>query len=80
MLHKAALFHPFYSFYTQTIESAFTVKFADDATLVGLLRETEACYRNEINDFVEWGNSNFLFLNVNKTKEIITDFKSHKKL
>ena len=36
------------------------------------------CYRNEINNFVEWCSSNFLFLNFNKTKEMIIDFRRGK--
>ena len=56
----------------------FTVKYADDAALTGLISKSELNYRNEISNFVSWCKENFLFLNVKKTKELIIDFRKKK--
>lgn len=54
------------------------VKFADDAALVGLIRDSEAQYRDEIQLFTQWCEDNFLVLNTKKTKELIIDFRVNK--
>ena len=43
-------------------------KFADDTSLSGLLEEDEAAYREAVTKFVNWCDSNFLDLNISKTK------------
>ncbi|KAI3359088.1 hypothetical protein L3Q82_002585 [Scortum barcoo] len=53
-----------------------TVKFADDTTVVGLIRDdNDLAYREEVEQLVRWCEGNNLILNVDKTKEIIVDFR-----
>jgi hypothetical protein len=59
------------------------IKYADDTVIVGLLddsdaKENDLKYRKEIELFVDWCEKNFLILNVEKTKEIIVDFRQKK--
>ncbi|KAF7646431.1 hypothetical protein LDENG_00188040, partial [Lucifuga dentata] len=52
------------------------VKYADDTTVVGLIRDdNDLAYREEVEQLVDWCNLNNLVLNVDKTKEIIVDFR-----
>ena len=50
-------------------------KYADDTALVGRCINDDTLYQEEILRFTEWCNSNFLELNVKKTKEMIVDFR-----
>ncbi|KAF7665898.1 hypothetical protein LDENG_00128220 [Lucifuga dentata] len=51
-------------------------KYADDTTVVGLIRDdNDPVYREEVEQLVDWCNLNNLVLNVDKTKEIIVDFR-----
>jgi hypothetical protein len=57
-------------------DSCPIVKFADDTGLTGLITDDDdSHYRQEIDHFVEWCDSNYLELNVSKTKEMIVDFR-----
>ncbi|KAF7662782.1 hypothetical protein LDENG_00226130 [Lucifuga dentata] len=50
--------------------------YEDDTTVVGLIRDdNDLAYREEVEQLVDWCNLNNLVLNVNKTKEIIIDFR-----
>jgi hypothetical protein len=52
------------------------IKYADDTVVLGLVSENnEDEYRGCIRDVAEWCNNNFLDLNVNKTKEVVFDFR-----
>ena len=52
------------------------MKYADDTTVVGLIRDdNELAYREEVKQLVDWCNTKNLILNVEKTKEIIVDFR-----
>ena len=52
------------------------IKYADGTTAVGLIRENnELAYREELKHLVDWCDTNNLILNVNKTKEIVVDFR-----
>ena len=51
------------------------IKFADDTSLTGLVEQDEAAYRGGVQQLVEWCDSNFLALNVSKTKELVVDFR-----
>ena len=51
------------------------IKFADDTSLTGLVERDEAAYRGGFQQLVEWCDSNFLVLNVSKTKELVVDFR-----
>ena len=52
------------------------VKYADDTTVVGLIKDdNEDAYREEVRQLVGWCDTHNLVLNVNKTKEIIVDFR-----
>ncbi|KAK0154368.1 putative RNA-directed DNA polymerase from transposon BS [Merluccius polli] len=51
-------------------------KFADDTTVVGLINHNnESNYREEVSQLAEWCRDNNLSLNVQKTKEIVVDFR-----
>ena len=72
-----------YSLFTFDCQAIFpgntVIKFADDTTVTGLISENnESNYRNEIQNIVDWCNTNNLFLNVSKTKEMIIDFRRNK--
>uniref|UniRef100_A0A3B5QGF3 Reverse transcriptase domain-containing protein n=1 Tax=Xiphophorus maculatus TaxID=8083 RepID=A0A3B5QGF3_XIPMA len=52
------------------------IKFADDTTLIGLIRDNdEAAYKEEVDRLAEWCDKNNLQLNTEKTKELIVDFR-----
>ena len=52
------------------------LKFADNSAILGLIKnKNEISYRSEVSKFVQWCNTNYLQLNVNKTKEIVIDFR-----
>ena len=52
------------------------VKFADDTTVVGLISNgDETHYRSEVSHLASWCTHNNLCLNVEKTKEIVVDFR-----
>ena len=52
------------------------VKFADDTAIVGLIENDELSYRRTVDEFAGWCSSNFLHLNIKKTKEVIFDFRT----
>ena len=55
------------------------VYLADDTTVIGLIANVdESEYRDEINKLISWCNDNNLELIVNKTKEMIVDFRRKK--
>lgn len=52
------------------------IKFADDTTVIGLIKDSnEAAYREEVDRLAEWCDTNNLLLNTEKTKELIVDFR-----
>lgn len=56
--------------------TANNIKYADGTTVVGLINNNDnRAYRQEVEQLVEWCGKNNLFLNVDKTKEIIVDFR-----
>ena len=59
-------------------ENICLLKFADDTTLHGLLSNSEEAYRSEVNRFCEWCKNNHLTLNVDKTKELVFDYRRKK--
>lgn len=55
------------------------IKFADDITVLGLIRNNdESAYREEVQRLAAWCANNNLALNTSKTKEIIVDFRKAK--
>ena len=47
--------------------------------MTGLISDSnENNYINEINNIVDWCNTNNLILNINKTKEMVIDFRRNK--
>ena len=50
-------------------------KYADDTALVGFCNNTDNEYQLEVQSFVTWCRENYLLLNVQKTKEIVIDFR-----
>ena len=59
-------------------EGSHLVKFSDDAALLTLLRGEEDGHGDALSDFWDWCDSNFLEMNVSKTKEMIVDFRKTK--
>jgi len=54
------------------------VKFADDTTVVGLFKDdNDLAYREEVEQLMGWCSDNSLILNVDKTKELIVDFRKN---
>ncbi|KAK3523131.1 hypothetical protein QTP86_020215, partial [Hemibagrus guttatus] len=52
------------------------IKFANDTTVVGLIsKNDESAYREEVQRLTAWCKANNLFLNVEKTKEMVVDFR-----
>ena len=52
------------------------IKFADDTTVVGLITNNdETAYRQEVRTLGVWCQENKLSLSVNKTKDLIVDFR-----
>ncbi len=61
---------------TAKSSSNHIIKFADDTTVVGLIRNNnETQYREEVAQLAEWCGANNLSLNVGKTKEVVMDFR-----
>ena len=54
------------------------IKFADDSTLQALISTSETEYFDEVKQFVNWCENNYLEVNVSKTKEVIFDFRQIK--
>ncbi len=56
------------------------VKFADDTTVVGLITDNdETADREEVHALTRWCQENHLSLNINKTNELVVDFRRQKK-
>ncbi len=69
-----------YSLYTHdctaTRSSNVIVKFADDTTVIGLITDNdETAYREEVSTLTKWCQENHLSLNIDKTKELVVDFR-----
>ncbi|KAI3359074.1 hypothetical protein L3Q82_002565 [Scortum barcoo] len=83
-LRRELCFSPFlFTLYTTDFqynsESCHLQKFSDDSAVVGCIREgEEGEYRTLVDNFVEWSEQNHLRLNVNKTREMVIDFRRKK--
>ncbi len=69
-----------YSLYTHdctaTHSSNVIVKFADDTTVIGLITDNdETAYTEEVSTLTKWCEENHLSLNIDKTKELVVDFR-----
>ncbi len=61
---------------TATHSSNIIVKFADDTTGIGLITgDDETAYREEVSALTKWCQENHLSLNIDKTKELVVDFR-----
>ncbi len=61
---------------TATHSSNVIFKFADDTTVIGLITDNdETAYREEVSTLTKWCQENHLSLNINKTKELVVDFR-----
>ncbi|KAL0154639.1 hypothetical protein M9458_048902 [Cirrhinus mrigala] len=61
---------------TPSHSSNLFIKFADDTTVVGLIsKRDETDYRSEVSRLAAWCRDNNLSLNMEKTKEIVVDFR-----
>lgn len=73
-----------FTFYTTNCqcnsELCHLLKFSDDFAVVGcvLKEEAEGYYITTGDNFVEWCKQNDLRLNVNKTREMVIDFRRKK--
>ncbi|KAM9399677.1 uncharacterized protein ACWYII_031741 [Salvelinus alpinus] len=60
-------------------DSNTIIKFADDATVVGLITDNdETAYRGEVRDLAGWCQNNNLSLIVTKIKEMIVDYRKRR--
>ncbi|KAF0028040.1 hypothetical protein F2P81_019127 [Scophthalmus maximus] len=60
-----------------SFSSNHIVMFAEDTAVVGLISNNdETHYRKEVSQLVTWCRDNNLFLNIDKTKEVIIDFRT----
>ncbi len=69
-----------YSLYTHnctaTHSSNVIVKLADDTTVIGLITDNdETAYREEVSTLTKWCQENHLSLNIDKTKELVVDYR-----
>ena len=63
-----------------TYESCPVVNFADDTELVGKISNDEdAIYYKQTENFVNWCDKNYLYLNVSKTKEMCNDIRKNQR-
>ncbi|KAI5108115.1 hypothetical protein C0J45_1709 [Silurus meridionalis] len=59
-----------------THSSNYIIKFADDTTVVGLInKNNKSAYIEEVQWLTAWCGANNLSLNVDKTKELVVDFR-----
>merc|ERR1712035_43413 len=73
------LFTLYTSDFQYNSESCHLQKYSDDSAIVGCISDgQEAEYRELIGQFVKWCSNNHLILNINKTKEMIVDFRRNK--
>ena len=64
---------------TASDERTLILKFADDTTICGFIKDNdETAYRTQVKTTENWCCNNNLILNVAKTKEIIVDFRKNK--
>jgi len=56
-------------------EGVVQIKFSDDTSISGLIQTDETSYKASVSSMVTWCRDNYLLLNVNKTKELIIDFR-----
>ena len=57
-------------------DSCFVDKYAEDTVLTGLItNDFDNEYVHEITSFVNWCKMNHLVLNIDKTKEMVIDFR-----
>ncbi|MCJ8741284.1 hypothetical protein PDJAM_G00068850 [Pangasius djambal] len=73
---QPAALHTAHSRLRCQVQLQHIIKFADDTTVVGLIRNNdETHYREEVAQLAEWCGVNNLSLNVSKTKEVVMDFR-----
>ena len=61
---------------TSTQDNNIIIKYADDTTILGLIRGgDESSYRDMVHNITVYGEDNDLVLNIDKTKELILDFR-----
>ena len=51
------------------------IKYADDTVITGYLKNDSTEYVTEVMNFIDWCNRHYLSINVQKTKEMIFDFR-----
>ena len=89
--YKSKLFKHWYSFSTRSVSlctadcrstdgSCPPVKFADDTELVAKISNDEdALYHKQTENFVNWCEKNYLYLNVSKMKAMCSDFRKNQR-
>ena len=61
-------------------ETCPLVKFADDTELVGnIINDEDALYHKQIENFVNWCDKNYMYLNVSKTKKMCIDSRKNQR-
>ena len=82
LVHLRGQYYPlfFSTYYTSDCRPShdycFVDKYADDTVLTGLItNDFDNEYVHEITSFVNWCKINHLVLNIDKTKEVVIDFR-----
>ncbi|KAG1658007.1 PHD finger protein 20-like protein 1 [Nymphon striatum] len=62
--------------YRSSDESCPIIKFADDTTLIGLIKnDYDDIYCTQIQEFIKYAEKNVIEINTSKTKELLIDFR-----
>ena len=62
---------------TAHMPNSMLIKYSDDITMIVLIiNDDKSSYQNEIEQLVKWSKYNNLILNVDKTKQLIVDFRN----
>lgn len=79
---QGTVISPFiFTLYTNDCRSgradAHVIKFSDDTALIDL-SDTDTSYQQSVDNLAQWCDDNFLEMNVEKTKEMIVDYKRNR--
>ncbi len=74
-LRKLLLFIMYTNDCWSMYENSYIIKYADDSVIVSLLHEQDLGHGPVVEDFISWCDRFSLKLNVNKTKDMVIDYR-----